>query len=160
MTARLIERLDVEEVMRMRKLLFPDCEIDQHWSELERYFRPVAEPGTVGNQVCFVTDRPDGTGLAGFAEAMLRSHAEGAWEHTADGSMGIAYLEAWFVDDASRGAGVGRQLMAACEGWAREQGSPVLASDALIENARSIAAHAALGFEEVERSVHFIKKLE
>jgi aminoglycoside 6'-N-acetyltransferase I len=45
------------------------------------------------------------------------------------------------------------------EAWARERGFRELASDALLENTVSHAAHAALGFEEVERAVKYRKPL-
>ena len=145
----------------MRRKLFPDCPEDQQQRELALYFdRPQGAPGTVGSQACFVAAKEGGTRLCGFAEVMLRSHAEGCWDYTADGSMGIAYLEAWWVDEDARGDGVGRALVDACEHWARAHGSPALASDAELENTRSQAAHAALGFAEVERAVHFVKKFE
>ncbi len=145
----------------MRRCLFPDGSEDQQSRGLSRYFdaRP-ATPGTVGNQACFVIDAGDGGELCGFAEVMIRSHAEGCWDYTDAGQLGVAYLEAWWVDEPARGAGVGRELVGACENWARAQGSLVLASDALLDNQASHAAHAALGFSEVERAVHFVKKLE
>ena len=51
-------------------------------------------------------------------------------------------------------------LIAAVEAWTREQGCTELASDALIDNAASHAAHAACGFEETERVVYFRKPLQ
>ena len=114
--------------------------------------------GEIGDGACFVVERPHG-GLCGFAEVSLRSHAEGCWEHTSGGRLGIAYLEGWWVDPDRRGAGAGRALIAACEEWARDQGSPALASDALLDNTSAHAAHRAVGFREVERAVHFVKPL-
>jgi len=49
--------------------------------------------------------------------------------------------------------------MRAGEAWAREKGFAEIASDALIENAASLAAHRALGFQEIERIVCFAKAL-
>ena len=57
-------------------------------------------------------------------------------------------------------ATAGRALIAAVEAWTREQGCTELASDALIDNAASHAAHAACGFEETERVVYFRKPLQ
>ena len=58
-----------------------------------------------------------------------------------------------------RGSGVGRALIAAAEQWARDRQYTELASDALLDNTGSYAAHRALGFEEVERAIHFRKAL-
>jgi aminoglycoside 6'-N-acetyltransferase I len=49
--------------------------------------------------------------------------------------------------------------MEAAEQWARGRGFTDLASDALLENGLSHAAHQALGFEVVERIVVFRKSL-
>jgi aminoglycoside 6'-N-acetyltransferase I len=59
--------------------------------------------------------------------------------------------------DSSRG-GLSAKV---CGGrqWARAQGCREMASDALIEAEMSIAAHQALGFEVVDRCVHFRKDL-
>jgi len=46
------------------------------------------------------------------------------------------------------------------ENWAREQGCIEMASDALIDNRLSHRAHASMGFEVVDRCVHFKKKLK
>jgi len=52
------------------------------------------------------------------------------------------------------------ELVRACESWARNLGLSVLASDAELDNETSQAAHVAVGFAEVERAVHFAKKLD
>jgi aminoglycoside 6'-N-acetyltransferase I len=49
--------------------------------------------------------------------------------------------------------------MRAAENWARQQDCREMASDALIDNDNSQRAHAALGFEVVDRCVHFRKAL-
>ena len=50
-------------------------------------------------------------------------------------------------------------LVAEAERWAASVGCSEFASDALIDNTRSRAMHAALGFEETERVVFFRKAL-
>ena len=49
--------------------------------------------------------------------------------------------------------------MKAAEDWARGHGFRALASDAELDNQVSVAAHGALGFEEVDRVVCFLKRL-
>jgi aminoglycoside 6'-N-acetyltransferase I len=92
--------------------------------------------------------------LAGFADAGLRSYAEGC-----DVSRPIGYLEGWFVVERYRGRGIGRALVAAAEQWAREQGCREMASDTWIDNEASQRAHERLGYEIVERQVTFRKLL-
>ena len=72
----------------------------------------------------------------------------------------VGYIEGWYVDGDVRRQGVGRALVEAAEAWARSKGCRQMASDALIDNAVSIEAHARLGYREVERLVHFAKELE
>lgn len=54
---------------------------------------------------------------------------------------------------------MGRALMQAAEEWSRNHGYVELGSDTLTINALGRAAHAALGFEEVETLVVFRKPL-
>ena len=53
----------------------------------------------------------------------------------------------------------GRALVAAAEEWAREQGCTEFASDPLLENESSAAAHRALGFQETVQIRCFRKQL-
>jgi aminoglycoside 6'-N-acetyltransferase I len=84
-----------------------------------------------------------------------------ALRETAEGctTTPVGYLEAWFVEPEWRGRGIGRQLVAAAEAWAREQGCTEMASDTSQEYALSPAAHAHLGFQEVRRDMYFRKAL-
>ena len=96
---------------------------------------------------------PDG-GTVGFAEAKLRSDYVNGTE-----SSPVGFLEGWYVAPAWRGRGVGRALVAGVEAWARALGCVELASDALLDNVSSHAAHLGCGFDETERVVYFRKRL-
>ena len=50
-------------------------------------------------------------------------------------------------------------LMARAEQWSRDHGAVEIASDTWIDHELSIEAHRALGFDIVERTVHFRKAL-
>jgi aminoglycoside 6'-N-acetyltransferase I len=91
--------------------------------------------------------------LAGFVEAGSRPYADGC------DTSPVGYVEAWYVDDDLRRQGYGRALLEAAENWARGQGYLEMASDALLDNHTSHAAHRASGYEEVERIVQFRKVL-
>jgi aminoglycoside 6'-N-acetyltransferase I len=99
----------------------------------------------------FVCERPDGK-LAGFLELSVRNYAE-------ECAGATPYVESWYVDEDVRHQGIGRALMQAAEGWARENGYPEMASDAGLKNDLSHRAHKAVGFTEVERIVVFRKSL-
>jgi aminoglycoside 6'-N-acetyltransferase I len=64
------------------------------------------------------------------------------------------------VDPDLRQRGVGAALFAAAERWALEAGFTEIGSDAETHNAVSIAAHKALGYDEVLRIVCFRRTLE
>jgi len=103
--------------------------------------------------VNLVAEAADGK-LVGFAEVDLRSHADGC-----DPAHPVGYLEGWYVTQEYRQHGVGRRLVSAAEEWARSHCCVEMASDTWIDNERSQSCHEALGFEVVDRCVHFRKKL-
>lgn len=136
---------DLSEWLRMRRALWPEiAEVD----EADDAAAWLAWP----NAVVLVAVRPGG-GLAGFAELATRPYAEGC------DTSPVAYLEGWYVDPDVRRRGVGAALLRAGESWARVRGYRELASNAVLDNVVSHQAHRALGFTEVERTVHFRKDL-
>jgi GNAT superfamily N-acetyltransferase len=98
----------------------------------------------------FVAVRPAG-GLCGFVEASVRQMADGCTTHP------IGYVEGWYVDPDVRRQGVGRVLVEAAEAWAVSRGCREMASDAHLDNAASVAAHRALGFNDEAATVRFRK---
>lgn len=135
-----------DEWLRLRRALWPDSPIDEQLSEMAAIRQ---EP----NQPVFVLERPDGR-LGGFVEANLRSDADGCSTHP------VGYIEAWYIDPDLRRLGFGRRLVAAAEAWVVEMGCREMASDAELWNQVSLAAHLALGYEEVGRVIQFRKSLE
>jgi len=123
--------------LRMRCALWPEGSESEHRDEIEEFFagrlrQPLAS---------LVALTPSGDAV-GFAELSIRSYAEDcATDH-------VAYLEGWYVAPDARRKGGGGALVRAAEEWARAQGCTEFASDALIDNAVSAAAHRALGFQE------------
>ncbi len=137
---------DRAEWLRMRTALWPECSRERHLLEMEQLT-------ATGRGVVFVAVRENGA-LCGFAEVAIRhDHVDGA------SSVPVAYLEGWYVDADVRGHGIGRQLLEATEKWALTRGVKELASDAELENSKSIEAHLSCGFRETCRAVHFIKPI-
>ena len=90
----------------------------------------------------------------GFAQCGLRrDYVEGTE------SSPVGYLEGIYVKDAHRRRGCARQLLAACEGWAKEQGCIEFASDCELGNTMSLQFHLGTGFTEANRIICFTKKL-
>ncbi len=141
---------DVERVLPLRKELWPSCPDEDHARELAAYAAG-SSPELLGGALLVCADA--GGAIVGFAEASLRSYAEGCE------SSPVGFVEGWFVAREHRGRGAGRALLAACEAWARARGCTEMGSDTEIDNAASQAAHAALGYEEVDRIVCFRKRL-
>lgn len=95
-----------------------------------------------------------GAAAVGFAQCQLRhDYVEGT------DSSPVGYLEGVFVAQSCRGRGYARQLVCACEDWAREQGCTEFASDCALTNTASLAFHLSCGFSEANRIICFTKKL-
>jgi aminoglycoside 6'-N-acetyltransferase I len=137
---------DLEEYARMRTALWPRC--DRADTEEEMY----KVLGTAAKYSVFVSVRPGG-GLQGFLEASLRDYADDCT------TSPVGYIEGWYVDPDARRKGVGRQLVAAAEEWARSKGCQEMASDTELTNTQSQAVHRRLGYDQCDTLVHFRKVL-
>jgi aminoglycoside 6'-N-acetyltransferase I len=122
---------------KLRRALWPEASEEEHRGDIAAYFGGGArEPGAV-----LLAER--GHDIVGFVELSIRPYAEGCRTDR------VGYLEGWYVVPEVRGTGVGRELVAASEQWARGQGCVEFASDAEADNEVSAAAHRALGFTDV-----------
>lgn len=142
---------DREQLARMREALWPNTPAEVHARELTDIL--ASRPVTTLPLVILVAEA-DNRSLAGFLEIDLRSHADGC-----SPSRPVGYVEGWYVAESHRHRGIGRRLVAAAEDWARSQGCSEIASDTWIDNEVSQRAHAALGYEVVDRCVHYRKTL-
>ncbi len=145
---REVRETDAQEWFRMRSILWPQYKQD-HPGEIKQFFS-----GDSVDIINTVVLAADDSALVGFLELNIRNFAEGSR------SKKLPYVEAWFVDELHRGLGYGKKLMLYAEQWALRQGFSELASDTEIENVRSISMHKHLGFQEIERIVCFLKRLE
>ena len=90
----------------------------------------------------------------GFAQCGLRTdYVEGTE------TSPVGYLEGIFVKEEFRKNGYAKDLLCACETWAKEAGCSEFASDCELDNETSYHFHIALGFEEANRIICFKKKL-
>lgn len=147
MVVRAINRSDAPAWERMRQTLWPSA-AGEHAGEIARFFSgDRRDPAEV-----LIAIEESGRAI-GFAELSIRPTAEGC------DSGRVAYLEGWFVEPSVQRQGVGTALVHAAEVWGRRQGCTELASDVELGNGASEAAHKALGFSEVVRTICFRKTL-
>jgi aminoglycoside 6'-N-acetyltransferase I len=145
-TVRPLRETDLDDWLRLRKLLWDETAEDDHKAEmidiLDHY----------DSQLVLFAET-DSKRLIGFLEASIRPFVEDCeTDH-------VGYLEGWFVEPEFRKLGIGRQLVRQAEAWARDKGCVEMASDAEIGNGTSLAAHLNLGYKETSRLVHLRKEL-
>lgn len=142
---------DCERLAEMFHSLWPKTSVEEHGKEVRSLVDGTAK---LTMPIAVLVAEADIEGVVGFVEVDLRSHADGC-----DSAQPVGYVEGWYVAEEFRRAGLGAKLMAAAEEWARGFGCVEMGSDALIENDVSQRAHAALGYEVVDRCVNFRKKI-
>lgn len=144
-TIRRATHEDKHEWLRMRQGLWPEAPADYLSLDLDELLADE-------NSAIFVASKEHGQ-LVAFIEAGLRDYAEGCE------TSPVGYILAWYVDPHVRGQKLGRELIRVAEGWAREKGCGEMASDTWLDNEPSIQAHLKMGYYEVDRLVHFVKRL-
>ena len=149
---RMAQTGDCASLVAMRLILWPQSSSDEETEQVQAVLS-TGMSGTLPAAI-LVAEGDDGA-LIGFLAVGLRSHADGC-----DTLRPVGFIEGWYVDSACRGRGIGRDLVRTAEDWSRGQGCVEMASDALIDNEESHRAHQALGFEVVDRCVHFRKTLQ
>jgi aminoglycoside 6'-N-acetyltransferase I len=146
MDYRKAERSDLEDWLGLAGQLWPD----RSREELRRILVEVLESD---KEDAFMVHAADNRAI-GFMNVSLRFDYVPGAENSP-----VAYVEGLYVEEEFRNRGVARRLVERAEEWAREQGCVQLASDALLKNNGSQAFHQKLGFEEVERTVSYIKSV-
>ena len=136
---------DKSDWVHMRQGLWPEAPLDYLSLDLDELLAD-------DDSAVFVASNADGR-LIAFIEVGLRDYAEGCE------TSPVGYILAWYVDPYVRGQKLGRDLIRAAEQWAREKGCTEMASDTWLDNEASIQAHLKLGYYEIDRLVHFVKRL-
>ena len=139
------ERKDLPEAAGLAVLLWESHSV----SELETLFENLLANGKTAFFLKFLNDVP-----VGFAQCQLRyDYVEGT------SSAPVGYLEGLFVKEEYRKQGIGKELLDACEKWAKEKGCREFASDCELENTGSFAFHLNVGFKEANKIICFVKKI-
>ena len=142
---------DREHLVRMRAALWPDSSAEEH--DLEVIAILEGRAALTMPLIILIAETGDRR-VVGFMEVDLRSHADGC-----NPAHPVGYIEGLYVAENYRDQGVGKRLVAAAEDWARSHGCVEIASDTWIDNEVSQRAHEALGYEVVDRCVHYRKTL-
>jgi aminoglycoside 6'-N-acetyltransferase I len=148
---RLAQSSDRDELARLRASLWPNASSEEHAREVAAILDGTA---ALTMPLVILVAETSGGRLVGFLEVNLRSHADGC-----NPGRPVGYIEGWYVSGNYRRHGVGRSLLSAAEDWARRQGCVEMASDTWLDNETSQRAHEALGYEVVDRCVHYRKTL-
>lgn len=118
--------------------------------ELELKFEEIINSESADFFIKYVDNEP-----VGFAQCSLRvDYVEGT------DSSPVGYLEGIFIDANCRNNGYAKELLSACEKWAKERGCKEFASDCELDNADSLQFHIAMGFEETNRIICFKKDIK
>jgi aminoglycoside 6'-N-acetyltransferase I len=137
---------DFNEWLELALTLWPDYSICQMQVILTNILDSPREDG-------FIVRDDNGCAIA-FMNLSLRSDYVPGATHSP-----VAYVEGIYVRDEYRKQGIGVALIQSAQEWAIDRGCIELASDALIENSASQEFHTKIGFQEVERTVFFIKSV-
>jgi aminoglycoside 6'-N-acetyltransferase I len=136
---------DTKEAAHLALLLWPGHTLEEFIQEMKHF---IAQPDA---KVFLATHDSE---TIGFAQCQVRyDYVEGT------SSSPVGYLEGLFVKEAFRKQGFAKNLVNACEKWAKKKGCHEFASDCEIENEESLAMHLKLGFSEANRIICFKKDL-
>ena len=137
---------NVEALARLFVELWEDCDFEKELVYCKNMLHDT-------RKMCYLVKHDEQ--YIAFAYLSLRSeYVEGT------ASSPVVYLEGIYVQPAYQQQGIGRQLVALGAAWGKEMGCSEYASDTDTLNEQSIQFHKQLGFQEVERVVCFVKRIE
>ena len=144
----MIQKAEVKDLPAIAELvcqLWPDHTVE----EVQIEFAEIITK----NDAAFFLAYAEETAI-GFAQCQLRhDYVEGT------DSSPVGYLEGIYVADGYRKQGVAKELLSACESWAKTKGCTEFASDCELSNTQSLQFHLNVGFEEANRIICFTKKI-
>lgn len=136
---------DARLLAKMERKIWDNDNLD----ELEKEFVQIVRDK---NSTCFIKIVENKA--IGFSNVSLRyDYVEGTE------TSPVAYLEGIFVNKEYRKKGYGKDLLLACENWARKMNCKEFASDSLIGNIESYKFHLSTGFVEANRIICYKKDL-
>ena len=144
----MIQKATINDLLTLAELacrLWPEHAVEEMRSE----FAEMIQKPDAAFFVAYAEDT-----AIGFAQCQLRyDYVEGT------DSSPVGYLEGIYVAEGYRKQGMARELLVACENWAKEKGCTEFASDCELDNVQSLQFPLNVGFEEANRIICFAKKL-
>ena len=135
---------EIEQVAKLAVKMWDSSTVEELSTDFEDYVN--------NGGIVFLAYR-DNKAIA-FAQCGLRrDYVEGTE------SSPVGYLEGIYVVEEERLQGVAKQLLNACQNYAKEQGCTEFASDCELKNEESLRFHLKMGFVEANRIICFNKKL-
>lgn len=144
----MIQKAENKDLLTLTKLA---CQLWPHYTveEMEAEMGAILAQPDAAFFLAFDRETP-----IGFAQCQLRhDYVEGT------DSSPVGYLEGIYVMEIYRHNGIAKQLLHACEAWAKEKGCKEFASDCELDNSQSLQFHLNVGFEEANRIICFTKKI-
>lgn len=136
---------DIEKIVELASLLWNNHNIEELKEEF--YNLITKDDGKI-----FL--KYDENIAVGFAQCQLRyDYVEGTK------TSPVGYLEGIFIKENFRNRGYAKELVLACENWAKIKGCLEFASDCELQNHCSFEFHLAMGFKESSRIICFTKTL-
>jgi aminoglycoside 6'-N-acetyltransferase I len=127
--------------------------VKELWNDItDETVQEITSEHLSGREFIFLYERDNK--IIGFINTSIRSdYVPGS---TGDG---VAYIEGIYVCKAYRRNQVAIQLVDHVINYFKQRGFTEIGSDSEIENEVSYFWHKAIGFKEVERCVHYIRKI-
>lgn len=142
---RIAKNNDLDIIVDMSLNIFKNSQKDELYDEFKELLS--------NDDVCLFVKEKNGLVVA-FAQVQLRKdYVEGCE------TSPVGYLEGIFVDEKFRGNGYAKELLGACENWAKCKGCTEFASDCEIDNIDSFKFHLSVGFNEQNRIICFKKNI-
>lgn len=139
------EKKDTSVLAHMAVKMWQDSSV----LELEKEFKEIIHNDNAVIFIKIVDEKP-----IGFAQCQLRfDYVEGTQ------SSPVGYLEGIFILEEYRHKGYAKELLMACEQWAKEKNCSEFASDCELDNHNSYKFHTAVGFTEANRIICFKKHI-
>ncbi len=145
MTILRAQSSNLTEWVKLAALLFGEHSFAELYEEYEKFLTTEKEIGFLYEQ--------EGSMVAFLNLSIRHDYVNGCQ------TSPVAYLEALYVLPAYRRRGIGRDLIAQAESFARAKGITQLASDCRLENTASALLHQRCGFQEKERIICFVKNI-